>query len=153
MKKKGISLVALIILIIIVIIISVTVIISILNEGVFGLSKKARFMKDFRTVEQGVNLYSMSNYNYQTNEFELPAKDYLTEDEKLYIREYNSTLKEKIVELSGPLESLDLAWISHNDLNIKLFKEKENTGYIIDINKRQLYDYNGDILKVRCGIH
>ncbi len=147
MKKRGISLLVLIITIIVVAILASAVIIAIFNTNTIDQSKKARFMSDFRTVQEGVNLFSYSRYNAETNEFGLPLKGYLVEEDKEYITNNVSTLKTKIEELSGTISDVNLAWINSEDIGIKLSKEKTEKGYIIDVSNGQIYDYVGDVFE------
>ncbi|MDF2866375.1 MAG: hypothetical protein K0R72_1193, partial [Clostridia bacterium] len=147
MKKKGISLIVLVITIIVVIIIATAVIFTISNNNVLDSSKKARFMSDYTNVQDGVNLYSLGKYNAQTSKFDLPLKGFLTSADKSYISESNPTLKTKIEELSGSIDTTNLAWISSEDIGAKLSKEKRDKGYIIDVTNGQIYDYVGDVFE------
>lgn len=147
MKTKGISLIALVVIIVITIILASTIIISILQNSPIDLSKKAKFMSDFRTMQKAIDLYSLSKYNMETNEFELPLKGYLTNDDKIELIEKVPTLKTKIEELSGLMEDTKLAWINNEDVNVKLSKQKAEKGYIMDVEKGLLYDYNGDFFE------
>ncbi|MDF2865651.1 MAG: hypothetical protein K0R72_460 [Clostridia bacterium] len=146
MKKHniGISLIVLIITIIIIIIIAGAIIIALGDNNVLDSAKKARFMSDYTNVQDGVNLYSLGKYNAQTSEFELPLKGYLTAEDKIYIKDNVKTLKTKIEELSGSIDTTNLAWINSKDIGAKLSKEKSEKGYIIDVANGQIYDYNGD---------
>ncbi len=146
-EKRGISLIVLVITIIVVIIIAGAIILTLTNSGVVDSSKKARFMSDYTNVQDGVNLYSLGKYNAQTSEFELPLKGYLTSSDKSYISESNPTLKTKIEELSGSIDTTNLAWISSEDIGAKLSKEKQDKGYIIDVTNGQIYDYVGDVFE------
>ncbi|MDD4781921.1 MAG: glycine rich domain-containing protein, partial [Tissierellia bacterium] len=145
--RKGISLLVLIITITVIVILASTVIISLLSTNVMDQSKKATFMSDFRTIQGAVNLYSFSKYNKETNEFDLPLKGYLTEEDKTYIKENVPTLETKIEELSGSINTVDLAWIDHEMIDIKLPNKKQEKGYIIDVVNHQIYDYVGDIFE------
>ncbi|MDF2865913.1 MAG: coagulation factor 5/8 type protein [Clostridia bacterium] len=147
MRKKGISLLVLIITVIIIIILAGTVILSLSNNRILDKSRKARFMSDFTNVQDGVNLYSLGKYNAETNEFELPLKGYLTNEDKANIVENNPTLKTKIEELSGSIDTTNLAWISSEDIGAKLSKEKTEKGYVIDVTNGQIYDYVGDVFE------
>ncbi|MDF2865531.1 MAG: hypothetical protein K0R72_340, partial [Clostridia bacterium] len=115
MKRSGISLIVLIITIIVVIIIATAVIITLVDNNILDSSKKARFMSDYTNVQDGVNLYSLGKYNAQTSKFDLPLKGYLSSSDKSYISESNPTLKTKIEELSGSIDTTNLAWISSED--------------------------------------
>jgi len=147
MKKIGISLILLVITIIIIIIIASVVVMSINNSGVLDQSKKAKFMSDFTSVEEGVNLYSTSKYNVTTGEFDLPLKGFLTEEDKTYIKESVPSLNTKIEELSGSIDTTNLAWISSEDISVKLSSAKQEKGYILDVTTGQIYDYNGDVFE------
>jgi len=144
MKKIGISLIVLIVTIIVIIILAGSVILSLFNGGILDQSKKAKFMNDFTSVQEGVNLYSSSKYNVTTGEFDLPLKGYLTEEDKTYIKETVPTLNAKIEELSGSIDTTNLAWISSEDISVRLSSAKQEKGYILDVTTGQIYDYNGD---------
>jgi len=146
-NKKGISLIILVITIIVIIIIAGVIILSLNNYGILDNAKKARFMSDFKSVEEGVTLYSSSKYNTDTGKFDLPVKGYLTEDDKTYIKENVPTLNTKIEELSGNLDLVNLAWISSEDISVKLSTLKEEKGYILDVATGQIYDYIGDVFE------
>ena len=143
-NKKGISLLVSIITIIVIIILAGAIILTLLNGGVLDNSRKATFMSDFRTVQEGVNFYALSKYNATSGEFELPLKGYLNEEDKTYIKDYEPTLNTKITQLSGEVDTANLAWISSEDVGVKLSKPKEEKGYIIDLDNGQIYDYVGD---------
>jgi len=147
MKRRGISLILLVITIIIIIIIAGAVILNLSDSGILDQSKKARFMNDFTSVEEGVNLYSTSKYNYDTGKFELPLKGYLTEEDKTYIKDSVPSLNTKIEELSGSIDTTNLAWISNEDISVKLSSAKREKGYILDVATGQIYDYNGDVFE------
>jgi type II secretory pathway pseudopilin PulG len=144
MKKRGISLIVLVITIIVIAILAATVILLLFNNNTLDQSKKAKFMSDYRTVQEGVNLFSLGKYNAATNEFELPLKGYLTAEDKVDITNNVPTLKTKIEELSGTIDTVNLAWISSEDIGVKLSSEKAAKGYILDVAKGLIYDYNGD---------
>jgi len=147
MKRRGISLILLVITIIIIIIIAGAVILNLSDSGILDQSKKARFMNDFTSVEEGVNLYSTSKYNYDTGKFELPLKGFLTEEDKTYIKDSVPSLNTKIEELSGSIDTTNLAWISNEDISVKLSSAKREKGYILDVATGQIYDYNGDVFE------
>ena len=129
MKKRGISLLVLIITVIVVIILATAVILTLINANTTDKAKKAKFMSDYRTVQHGVNLYSLSRYNMITNEFELPLKGYLTAEDKEDIVSNVPTLKTKIEELSGEIDSVNLAWISSEDIGVRYLKKRKKDIY------------------------
>lgn len=61
MKKSGISLISLIIMIIVIVIIVGAVILSLFNMDILESSKQAKFMNNFRAIEEGILLYMTSN--------------------------------------------------------------------------------------------
>jgi len=142
--KKGISLIALVITIIVIAILASVVLLTLYNTNVFDQSKKATFMNDFRTVQDAVNIYSLSNYNKITKSFELPLKGNLTVEDKEYIKSNIPTLNTKITELSGNIDEINLVWIDHELLDLKLANKKQDTGYLIDKDNGQIYDYIGE---------
>jgi len=147
MRKRGISLILLIITIIVIIVIAGSIMLNLSNSGILDKSKKARFMNDFTSVQEGVTMYSSSKYNAETGKFDLPLKGYLTEADKVYIYENMPTLSIKIQELSGTIDSANLAWVSNEDISVKLSSDKQEKGYIMDVTTGQIYDYNGDIFE------
>jgi hypothetical protein len=146
-KENGISLIVLIITVIVIIIIATAIILTFTNNGVLDQSKKARFMSDFVSVEEGVSIYSLSKFNATTGNFELPLKGYLTAEDKTYITQNVPTLNTKIEELSGSIDTVNLAWINSGDINVNLSSEKREKGYIIDVVNGQIYDYIGDVFE------
>ncbi|MDD4376435.1 MAG: hypothetical protein PHR25_06655 [Clostridia bacterium] len=149
--KKGISLITIVLTIIIIIIIASAVILTLNNSSILDQGKKARFMNDFRTVEEGVNLYSVNNIDsmVSTGKVSLPLKDKLTLGDKREMSSNMPTLKLKVEELTGKdVDAVDLYWIDLDIAGISnISKEKEETGYIIDIDTKQIYDYQGEMFK------
>ncbi|MDF2866502.1 MAG: coagulation factor 5/8 type domain protein [Clostridia bacterium] len=151
-KESGISLIILIITMIVIIILAGAVILIVTNSGILDRAKKARFMSDFRSVEEGVNLYSLSNLanSQNSSNLNLPVEvNKLTFAEKDEIVFNVPTLKEKIEKLNPgqTIYDRDLYWINESDAGVTLSKEKQEKGYIIDGNTKQIYDYNGDVFE------
>jgi hypothetical protein len=147
-NKKGISLIILVITIIVIVILAVASILLFMEGGIFDKAKKAKFMNNFRSVEDGVNLYAMGSLkDIETLSYTLPVLEKLTLDEKQQIENNVPTLNTKILELNQgkTLANTDLYWI---DLEISgassLPKDRK---YIIDISTRQIYDYVGDVFE------
>ena len=61
-KKKGISLIVLVITIIVIIVLAVAVILSIANNNPIENAKKARFLNDLKTIQEEINLYNSKAY-------------------------------------------------------------------------------------------
>lgn len=80
------------------------------------------------------------NSNKQTTEQTiLPVINKLTGEEKQEIKEKNTSLQIKIEQLSGKtLDEVNLYWINKQEINTKAPRR-----YIIDIDTRQIYDYEG----------
>ena len=146
--KQGISLITLIITIIVVIILAAVIILSLSKNNPIDSAVKARFMNDFREVQSGVDIYSVSNYAslLKENKIALPIDGKLTLEDKEDISKNVPTLKTKIEELSGKsLNDVNLYWINEEKAGVSnLRKEKKAKGYIIDVDTRQIYDYVGD---------
>jgi len=150
-NKIGISLIMLVITIIVIIIIASIIIINLGNSGILDSAKKSKFMSDYRSVEEGVNLYSMSNIDiYSASDFKLPLEGKLSLSDKQDISDNVPTLKIKIEELNSgkTLDDIDLYWINESDIGVtKLPSNKQAKGYIIDAMSRQIYDYVGDVFE------
>jgi len=147
--KNGISLIMLIITIIVVLIIASAVIINLTNTGgVLDNAKKSRFMSDYRSVEEGVSLYSTSNINMSNPDvFPLPLESKLSLSDKQDITNNVPTLNTKIEELNPgkTIDDIDLYYINEAEAGINnLASNKQEKGYIIDAATRQIYDYVGD---------
>lgn len=146
---RGISMLVLVITIVVVLILSAAVILGIMQSGVLDSAKKAKFMNDFRNVEEGVNIYTLSSVMSSNNHDNIILP---TEGEKLTFEEKDEivinvpTLKAKIEELN-PGETIydrNLYWIDEDEIGAKLSSDKQEKGYIIDADTKQIYDYNGD---------
>jgi hypothetical protein len=152
-NEKGISLIALVITIIVIIILAGAVIITLSNGGIMDSSKKARFMSDFKNVEEGVNLYSVSNIDISgSNSFKLPLEGKLSLSDKQDIANNVPTLKTKIEELNPgkTINDIDLYWINEADAGVKgLASNKKDKGYVIDVATNQIYDYVGDFFETK----
>jgi len=146
--KNGISLILLVITIIVIVILATVVIMNLTNIGITDSSKKARFMSDYRSVEEGVNLYSMGNIDTSnSNNFPLPLEGKLSLSDKQDITNNVPTLNTKIEELNPgkTIDDIDLYYINEADAGINnLATNKQEKGYIIDAATRQIYDYVGD---------
>ena len=145
--QKGISLITLVITIIVVIILAAIIITSLTKNNLTDKATKARFMSDFRTVQEAVTLYSSSNIDYSSPAtLKLPVDSKLTLADKSEITKNNATLKEKIEELNPgkTINDVNLYWIDKDQIGIKLSKVKQAKGYIIDVDTQQIYDYVGD---------
>ncbi|MCX8075033.1 MAG: hypothetical protein N2749_05555 [Clostridia bacterium] len=142
--KRGVSLLLLIITVVVLLIIVGTVILTISNSKVVDSAKKAKFMESFRNVEQGVDLYTLSNFNVSNySDYELPVKGMLTLQEKTEIKNTIPTLNLTIESFNqgNPIDEIELAWIDLSKLPVN---GKKNIKYIIDIKTRQIYDYYGE---------
>jgi hypothetical protein len=151
MKKynvKGISLIALVITIIVIIILAGAVILTLSNGGIMDSSKKARFMSDFKNVEEGVNLYSVSNIDISSpNSFKLPLEGKLSLSDKQDITSNVPSLSTTIEQLNPgkTVDDIDLYWINESQAGVNgLASNKKDKGYIIDVKTNQIYDYVGD---------
>ena len=129
-KKKGISLIVLVITIIVIIVLAVAVILSIANNNPIENAKKARFLNDLKTIQEEINLYNSKAYaDAKSNGTEyVPAK---VEDiksaekykEKIDIRNDNVVLKkEATVE--------EKKWALENNINILISDEYQEVEYI-----------------------
>lgn len=144
-NKKGISLITIIITVIVIIILATAIILMFREGGILDNARKAKFMNNFRSVEDGVNLFSMSSL--KTNEtvsYELPVLEKLTLDEKREIESKVPTLNTKILELNQgkTLDNTELYWIDLEKAGTKSLPKDRK--YIIDISTRQIYDYLGE---------
>ncbi len=144
-NKKGISLITLIIIIVVIIILSVAIILVFREGGMLDNARKAKFMNNFRSVEDGVNLYAMSSIKELENfNYSLPVLEKLTIEEKQQIENNVITLNIKILELNQgkTLDNTELYWIDLEKTGASsLSKDRK---YIIDVSTRQIYDYIGE---------
>ena len=152
-RKKGISLITLVITIIVVIILVAAVIIGLKNSGLNDKSTKAKFMNNYRSVQEGVMLYQSSHVldsaSLKLNSLEsiIPTDDgKLTLQDKETILTKVPTLAAKIMELNpdkASLDEVDLYWVDENKIGASKIPAGKENGYIIDADTNQLYDYNG----------
>lgn len=149
-KQKGITLIALIVTIIIMLILAGVVINLLLsNGGIFEHAKMSKFATDFREVEEKTNLYIMNKEsqkilaeiakeNSNIDVFPVTAK--LTDEEKEIITKKIPTLKNKMEELTKKsIQQLNICWIDKSKIEVD-----KNHKYIIDIDTKQIYDYEGE---------
>jgi flagellar basal body-associated protein FliL len=148
MKKmyKGISLIALIITIIVVIILASAVILGIMLNNPLDSAKKSRFMANFKNVDQAVGVYAMSKLSEDNISYKFPVKGKLTESEKIDIQKNVPTLADKILELNPDksLDDVNLYHIDETQIGAESLYQNKNKGYLIDIDTRQIYDYEGE---------
>ncbi len=129
-KKKGISLIVLVITIIVIIVLAVAVILSIANNNPIENAKKARFLNDLKTIQEEINLYNSKAYaDAKSNGIEyVPAKieDIKSAEKykgKIDIRNDNVVLKkEATVE--------EKKWALENNINILISDEYQEVEYI-----------------------
>ena len=96
-KKKGISLIVLIITIIVVIILAVTVILTITKNNPIESSKEAVFKEDVRAFQDELNMYISKEYtNLQgQRDSKITAKEYGKDGEKDSVYTYIPDFKKK----------------------------------------------------------
>ncbi|MNV73966.1 hypothetical protein D3C71_1671450 [compost metagenome] len=104
-------------------------------------------MNDFRSIQDGVNLYSLSKID-TTNltGFKLPTEGKLTLSDKEEISQRVPTLRVKVEELNPgkTIDDINLYWINEGEIVATLSKEKQDKGYIIDVDTKQIIPYHSD---------
>ena len=144
-NKKGISLIVLVITIVVVVILAVAAILVLMDGGILDNTRKAKFMNNFRSVEDGVNLYAMGTLkDTETLSYILPVLGKLSLEEKQQIVNNVPTLNIKILELNGgkTLDNTELYWIDLEKSGASSLPKDRK--YIIDIGSKQIYDYVGE---------
>lgn len=147
--NNGITLISLIVTIIILLLLVGITINIFMNSGISENAKMAKFATNFREVEEKTNLYIMDkeinevikkDISIQNNLEIFPITTKLNDIEKEVITNKITTLKTKMEELTGKkIEELNLYWIDKQQIGVNK-KHK----YIIDIDTRQIYDYEGE---------
>ena len=155
--NNGITLISLIVTIIILLLLVGITINIFMNSGISENAKMAKFATNFREVEEKTNLYIMDkeinevikkDISIQNNLEIFPITTKLNDIEKQVITNKITTLKTKMEELTGKkIEELNLYWIDKQQIGVNK-KHK----YIIDIDTRQIYDYEGEKYIKKCGI-
>ena len=167
-KQKGITLIALVTTIVVLLILAGVAINLIFGEdGIIEKAKFAKYSAEFNEVEEKIVLYwtdkMIDNVVEETvgnkkveeqqkvrvtsragisvieknGEKTLPVKSKIGIDEKKKIKGEISTLAVKIQELSGKsIEEVNLYWV-----DLALIGAKVTHRYVIDIETRQLYNY------------
>ena len=151
-NEKGITLVALVITIIVIIILSAATLYALFKkDGIIEHAKFSRYATEYRGVEEQVELYWMNAITEnlmevqvieENGEKSLPVGEEIKNDEKNNIKEENPSLAVKVQELSGKaMEEVKLYWVDLSKLDCKA-----NHRYIIDIETRQLYNYEPEVI-------
>lgn len=149
-KQTGITLIALIVTIIIMLILAGIVInLFLSNGGIFEHAKMSKFATDFREVEEKTNLYIMNKESQKiladiseenSNIEVFPVISKLTDEEKEVISKKIPTLRSKMEELTKKgIQQLNIYWIDKSEIEVD-----KNHKYIIDIDTKQIYDYEGE---------
>ena len=171
---KGISLISLIIMIIVIVIIAGAVIISLINMDVISSGKQAKFMNNFRTVEEGILLYMTSNKEsllegkeVKEEKIEIASIEEVeilnleeTEEEKIK-RKYpvtekfttgdrqkikGSTLEVDILSKTGKKSIMEVDTLYWVDME-KIGVSIPGKSYLLDIETMQVYEYEGEKIK------
>ena len=144
-KKKGITLIALVVTITVIVILA-TIILSLLfrKDGIIERSRYAKFVNDYYAIEERVKLYKMDKQIddevKQQKTLQLPVLSELTDSEKQEIKNKVPTLQKQLEKESGiSIDNLNLYWIDKEAINTKN-KHK----YIINSKTMRIYDYEGE---------
>ena len=129
-KKKGISLIVLVITIIVIIVLAVAVILSIANNNPIENAKKARFLNDLKTIQEEINLYNSKAY--------ADAKSNGTEYVPAKIEDIKSAekYKEKIeicsgkVVLKNEVTDEEKKWAEESNIKVLIPNEYQEVEYI-----------------------
>ena len=150
--NKGVTLIALIVIIIILIILTGVAVYFFSENGPIEKAKMAKFMTEFREIEEKVELYAgnkliqqtieeTQNGSIQTNQI-LPVAEKLTSEEKTTIKNKKPELATKIMQLSEKeVSEVNLYWIDQ-----KKIEANKRERYLIDAETRQIYQYEGQTI-------
>ena len=135
-KKKGISLIVLVITIIVIIVLAVAVILSIANNNPIENAKKARFLNDLKTIQEEINLYNSKAY--------ADAKSNGTEYVPAKIEDIKSAekYKEKIeicsgkVVLKNEVTDEEKKWAEESNIKVLIPNEYQEVEYIESTGKQ-----------------
>lgn len=149
-QEKGITLIALVVTIIILLILAGIAIYLFTKDGLIEHAKFGKFSTQFRQIEEKVEFYSANKLIediQSTGELKegielLPVSERLTLEEKNKLKKEKPELYIKITELSKKkATSANLYWIDQEKIETKQSKR-----YIIDIDTKQIYQYDGEII-------
>ena len=107
MKKRGISLIVLVITIIVIIILAVAVILSIANNNPIENAKKAAFQNDIATLKEELDLYIQKQYADSQGTYKASDLNKLGEDIKDILPDIKDKYIGKIAINGGSLEYTD----------------------------------------------
>ena len=173
-KRRGISLISLIIMIIVIVILVGAVILTLVKMDVIDSGKKAKFMNNFRVVEEGITLYMTSNIESlmegkvedksveiasvdEIEKLSLEEEDGATKIKKKYpvTREFsvddrnnikNTTLATDILEKTGKTSITEVNTLWWVDLE-KIGVSIPGKSYLLDVETMQVYEYEGEKIK------
>lgn len=151
-ENKGVTLVVLIVTIIVLLILSGIVLYLLSDKGPIEHAKMAKFATEFRETEERIDLYAVARQMDQVvsqiqetkqrsvvQDNLLPTLAKVTPEEKTKIKKENPTLAVKMQQLSEKtVDAMNIYWVDKQKIDSN---RKEQ--YIIDIDTRQLYQYEG----------
>ncbi len=145
-KKRGISLIVLVITIIVIILLVTAVILGLAKNNPRDSAVKAKFMANFTNVEESVGIYAMSRLSAENTSYELPLGEKITLTEKENIKKDVPTLAVKVAELNPgkTIDNIDLYRIDPTLIGAENLYSIKTKGYLIDASTRQVYDYSGE---------
>ena len=120
-KKRGISLIVLVITIIVVVILAVAVILSIVNNNPIEQAKKAKFQSNLKTMQEELNMYISTQVTDKLGEFNIADENYTDyEDIKSKITSMTEDWKDKIIINNGSLFFTGESEWAYEILKVKL---------------------------------
>ena len=155
-SARGITMIVLVITMIVLLILVGVVIYLVSSNGPIEQAKYAKFATEFREIEERVELYitdkeieeevkKIQITNRSTRRLEkieeskMPVLSIVTSEEKEEIKKKKPTLQTKMEELSGKsIDEMNVYWIDQEKI-----QTNQKSRYIIDIDTRQIYQYEG----------
>lgn len=144
-QQKAITLIALVITIIVLLILAGVSIWIFSNEGPIERAKMSKFATEFREIEEQVKLYmadKQADFIIEKQKLEneqqiLPVSNKVQKEE---IQNKYPSLQITIEELTEKsIEEVNLYWINKEVIGSKL-----THNYLIDVETKQIYDYEGE---------
>ena len=112
-----------------------------MKQVIQDIQKQGKTENTVKLASKQSTKIAMQEQQTQTNQTKttLPVISKLTNEEKEELKNNNQTLQIKIEQLTGKaLDEVNLYWIDKDQINAKAPRR-----YIIDIDTRQIYDYEG----------
>ena len=149
MKKKGISLIVLVITVVVIVILATAVLVNVIQTNIIDAGKEAKFLSDYTSVKEAVMLQAFDEVasTGKIKGITYPVAEMVSSYEKDEIIEKIPTLATTILTLNPgkTLDEVELYYIDAEEISLaEQIKEKRPSGYLIDIASGQIYDYAGE---------